>query len=131
MDPMFEDLLKTFNFGKNKGMGQNQLNSMMMGQLLGLEVDMLKKVRATVSQMIERLEANRKTGGATPNADMFNDDMNPFVILGVKPGASRDEVEAAYKRKARECHPDHGGSNEDMVKVNVAYEAMKRFFGWS
>lgn len=35
------------------------------------------------------------------------------VTLGVSPDASRETIEAAYRRKALECHPDRGGRRED------------------
>jgi DnaJ domain len=43
-----------------------------------------------------------------------------FDILGVPPSATRDEINAAYRRKASECHPDRGGSAEAMAAVNKA-----------
>jgi hypothetical protein len=46
---------------------------------------------------------------------------DPYEILGVKRGASRDEIRAAFRRKAKELHPDHGGPNEEMVELNTAY----------
>jgi hypothetical protein len=32
--------------------------------------------------------------------------MSPYEILGIRPTASRDEAEAAYRALMRECHPD-------------------------
>jgi hypothetical protein len=36
------------------------------------------------------------------------------------------EVEAAYKRRALEVHPDRGGSNEDLIAVNRARDEALR-----
>ena len=41
-------------------------------------------------------------------------------VLGVRPGASRSEVEAAYRMEARRAHPDTGGSNAAMAELNRA-----------
>ncbi|MDQ7745405.1 J domain-containing protein [Hydrogenophaga pseudoflava] len=43
-----------------------------------------------------------------------------FEILGVTPQASRDEINAAYRKLASENHPDKGGSAEAMAAVNKA-----------
>lgn len=45
------------------------------------------------------------------------------AVLGVAPTAGRDEIEAAYRRLARERHPDAGGSDAMMSELNVARAA--------
>lgn len=42
-------------------------------------------------------------------------------ILGVQPGASRDAINERYRELARVHHPDRGGSNETMARINAAY----------
>jgi hypothetical protein len=42
---------------------------------------------------------------------------NPYTVLGVKPGASEDEVKEAYRALAKKFHPD----------VNKSPDAAKRF----
>ena len=38
---------------------------------------------------------------------------NPYEVLGVQANASFEEIKAAYRRRAKETHPDlHGGSHE-------------------
>ena len=34
------------------------------------------------------------------------DQLDPYTILGVTPGASKDEIKAAYRRLAAQYHPD-------------------------
>jgi hypothetical protein len=47
---------------------------------------------------------------------------DPYEILGVKRGASLEEVKAAFRRAAKQRHPDKpGGSEEPMVELNIAY----------
>ena len=47
---------------------------------------------------------------------------DPYEILGVKRGATLDEVKAAFRRASKQRHPDMpGGSNEALVELNTAY----------
>ena len=50
--------------------------------------------------------------------------MNPYQILGVTPGASRDEVRRAWRRRALETHPDHGGDDASFSLVHRAYALL-------
>ncbi len=49
-----------------------------------------------------------------------------FVILGLTPPCTVDDVKRAYKRKARELHPDNGGSNDEFLALQHAYEQALR-----
>jgi len=50
---------------------------------------------------------------------------NYYVILGVDPDASSDQIKAAYRRKAKELHPDHyEGSSKPFRDVQEAFEAL-------
>ena len=53
--------------------------------------------------------------------------MDPFFVLGVPPGATPDEVAAAYRELAKSWHPDRRGSEgeERMTEINVAYELLR------
>lgn len=48
----------------------------------------------------------------------------PHEILGVDERASRSEIDYAYKRLAAQCHPDKGGSNDQMSRINTARDSM-------
>ena len=50
---------------------------------------------------------------------------SPYDVLGVKMGASEDEIKKAYRKKAMETHPDRGGDAEKFKEVNAAYDALK------
>lgn len=48
-------------------------------------------------------------------------------ILGLDPGASPEQIRAAYRRHAKRTHPDTSGSagTEEFRKVQEAYEALR------
>ncbi len=50
-----------------------------------------------------------------------------YRLLGLSSSASWDEVEKAYRRKAKIHHPDHGGDEDTMRTLNEAYNHLKRF----
>lgn len=49
----------------------------------------------------------------------------PWEILGVKPDATAEEIDAAYREKAKKAHPDAGGSAQAMQELNDARAVMK------
>jgi DnaJ-domain-containing protein 1 len=48
-----------------------------------------------------------------------------FDVLGVRSSASDEEIRAAYRRKVKEAHPDHGGDSKSFRRVREAYAAAK------
>lgn len=81
--------------------------------------DNIQAARHTIAALrgIERwgtgdmLQAAFTGFAALPNPE------NPYTILGVKEGATQDEVNTAYRAKVKELHPDNGGSAEEFNKV--------------
>ncbi|TKW23451.1 hypothetical protein SEVIR_4G293000v4 [Setaria viridis] len=48
-----------------------------------------------------------------------------YEVLGVGTAASRGEVKAAYRRLAREVHPDAGGrGDEGFIRLHAAYATL-------
>ncbi len=45
-------------------------------------------------------------------------------MLGVAPGAGRDEIEAAYRRLMLRVHPDKGGAPGLAAQLNAARAAL-------
>lgn len=88
------------------------------------ELNVLQQLNAIINSRIKELS------GEMPSPSQFGD-LNPFTILGVSIDASEEEVKKAYRRKAAKAHPDKGGSDLEMAKVNAAYEVLRRVKGWS
>ena len=58
--------------------------------------------------------------------------MNPYEVLGVKQGASQEEIKSAYRKLVKKYHPDQYGDNplkelaqEKLAEVNKAYDMLK------
>jgi len=47
-----------------------------------------------------------------------------YKVIGVSRDADERTIKKAYRAKAREAHPDKGGSEEKMAAVNEAYEVL-------
>jgi curved DNA-binding protein CbpA len=45
-------------------------------------------------------------------------------LLGIGPGASREEIIAAHRRLTALVHPDRGGSNAAMQEANAARDLL-------
>ncbi|RKQ87301.1 DnaJ-like protein [Solirubrobacter pauli] len=53
--------------------------------------------------------------------------MDPYAVLGVRPGSAEAEVVAAYREAAKRWHPDRAGAEgEDrMAELNAAYDLAR------
>ncbi|MFO0580238.1 MAG: J domain-containing protein, partial [Polyangia bacterium] len=49
---------------------------------------------------------------------------NHYCVLGIGPQASSEEIKSAYRRCAREAHPDRRGSAERFRVVQTAYALL-------
>ena len=55
---------------------------------------------------------------------MSPSDPTLYEVLGLAPAASAAEIKAAYRKAARETHPDHGGDGERFHRVANAYRVL-------
>ena len=51
--------------------------------------------------------------------------MDPFAVLGVDRDADDETIKRAYRHRAKETHPDRGGSDAAFKRVKDAYEAIQ------
>lgn len=52
----------------------------------------------------------------------INEDL--YEILEIPKSASKEDIKKAYRRKAKLCHPDKGGNEEEFKKVSYAYSVL-------
>ncbi|MGG7143532.1 J domain-containing protein [Clostridium nigeriense] len=59
--------------------------------------------------------------------------MNPYEVLGLKPGASQEEIKKAYRNLIKQYHPDQYGDNplkdlaeEKVREINTAYDMLTK-----
>ena len=45
-------------------------------------------------------------------------------LLGVRPGATRQEIVDAHRQRVAVVHPDRGGRNEDVHEANAARDLL-------
>ena len=55
---------------------------------------------------------------------MINRKVGLYDVLGVDAGASADEIKAAYWRRAKNAHPDTGGSAQEFGDVKLAHAVL-------
>ena len=111
MSSDFFDFLKTMGF---EGADKDEMLKTLYDQLL---LSVAETLHSMSGRMVNDLRAKRKV-------------FNPYEVLGIQPGASREDVDKAYLRMANKCHPDKGGTNEAMTKINLAKELVYRMNNW-
>ena len=59
--------------------------------------------------------------------------MNPYEVLGLKQGASQDEIKSAYRKLIKQYHPDQYIDNplkdlaeQKMREINEAYDTLTK-----
>ena len=65
-----------------------------------------------------------QSGSPGPSASAEMTVEEAYAILGLKPGASPDEIRAAHHRLMKQLHPDHGGTDYLATKINRARDVL-------
>ncbi len=50
--------------------------------------------------------------------------VDPYTALHLLPSAPPEVIKAAYRALAVKLHPDHGGNEEEMKRINAAYKRL-------
>jgi DnaJ domain len=85
---------------------------------------------AAIAATLDAMRAIERHGGATILDRAFTGFValpapeQPFQVLGVGANASKEEIERAYRKLAGEHHPDRGGDEQQMSRINAARDAL-------
>ncbi len=90
--------------------------------ILPIVIRTIKEIRGDTENYNSTRDTNVKNGVSPQNLEIS------FRLLGVSPGSSWDEIEKAYRKKAKIHHPDLGGDEDTMKALNEAYEILKKVY---
>jgi curved DNA-binding protein CbpA len=87
------------------------------------------------AEILSKETTNQNQGRTKPPP--LPDTDNPFILLGIQPGASFDVIRSAYREMAKVYHPDvvvgpdatadeRKEANWDFARVNEAFDILKR-----
>jgi DnaJ domain len=70
----------------------------------------------------EAWQTGSRGNGASPSSTMSRQEA--LAVLGLKEGASADDIRTAHRRLMKEFHPDRGGSDYLAAKINQAKDML-------
>lgn len=94
-----------------------------------------KHVGSEIVGLFEGVLARRPPPNDVRLPAVSNSSPSPFELLEIAEGATRGEIDAAYKKRAAEYHPDRVASlgrdlrelaERRMIEINVAYAQLTR-----
>ena len=103
--------------------------------IIGLVIWWFLKNKNAKKSTYEQAKNYRRQNHNTYSEKAEYEETDPYVILGVKRGATKEEIKAAYKKLASEYHPDkvqHLGrefrdlAQKKFVLIQNAYDMVKK-----
>ena len=91
--------------------------------LTGIWPQVIRGLRELRGDIPPEMEDNSSKGASKSDLEVS------CKMLGLSPSAKWDEIEKAYRAKAKIHHPDHGGDQDAMRALNEAYALLKKVHG--
>ena len=111
--------LKCAAFKGSDGPERNPVSS--TGQALCAVREAVRGFRLADQRGIAALFADMTKLLALPPPE---DDGDPYSALGVSRSAGKDQLRRAYRERVKRAHPDHGGSQDEFIRVQEAGKAL-------
>ena len=109
------------------------LDALDVPTLLGFLPEIDEESRALLAAYLDRREPGWRdhaerdagAGSAAPGGGKMTEE-EAYQILGLKPGASAEEIGRAHRSLMKKLHPDQGGSTYLAARVNEAKDVLLR-----
>jgi DnaJ-domain-containing protein 1 len=97
-----------------------------IGAAIGALLPFVRRVLPWLIRLLPFLKRKGKQKTQSPAKAAVSSQDEAYQILGLKPGASREEILAAHKRLMQKAHPDRGGSDWLAARINAAKELLTK-----
>ena len=95
-----------------------------LGALIAGLLPFVKSAFPWLLRLLPFLKARRQQQQNSPKPTGNITKQEAYEILGLKAGATKDEILAAHKRLMQKAHPDRGGSDWLASRINAAKETL-------
>lgn len=114
-DRMKRQMRKPWQYGTSEAELKQRYRTV-IDEITELNVKLRRLAEQWEKERVERQRHQHQQRQARANADPSS----WWNVLKIERSASIAEINAAWRSRARECHPDVGGSLQEMQMVNLA-----------